>query len=152
MASVERAKRGHQRLIEDTARAEEDALAFAGRFAKDHVQRYPGFKPRTGALQSATKASRVARTKGGKLIRLTNNKPYAAAIDGGARPHVIRAKSMGMKRGVLRFKVGNRWVSKREVRHPGNRPYKFLYRATNAAGRVMKRNLTQRLSAIASRF
>ncbi|HEY3494740.1 MAG TPA: hypothetical protein VGK73_08650 [Polyangiaceae bacterium] len=147
MASIARVKRAHRHLAAETARAVDDAMAFAGRFAVQHVHDHPEFKPRTGALQSATKA-RVVRTKGGKLLKLSNRKPYAAAIDRGARPHVIRAKSGG----VLRFRGRNGWVSKREVQHPGNRPYKFLYRAHSAAYRVLGTNLTQRLTAIARRF
>lgn len=146
--SVSRVKRGHQHVIAQTDRAIEEALTFAGRFAQDHVRKYPGFKPQSGALQSATK-TRIVRTSGGKLVRISNAKKYASAIDGGARPHVIVPK-----RGkFLRFRGrGGNMVFARRVNHPGNRPYKFLYRATNAAGRVMERNLSQRLSAIASRF
>lgn len=146
--SVKRAKYGHQHLINETMRAVDEALQFAGRFAIDHVQKYPGFKPRTGGLQGATKA-KLVRTAGGKLVRLSNNKKYASVIDGGARPHVITPKSGRFLK--FRGKSGQ-MVFARRVNHPGNRPYKFLYRATHAAERVMSRNLNQRLSAIASRF
>jgi len=147
MASIARVKRGHQHLTAETARAVDDAMAFAGRFAIQHVQDHPEFHPRTGALQRATKA-RVVRTKGGRLLKLSNLKPYASAIDRGARPHRIA----GRNGGLLRFRGRSGWVSKREVQHPGNRPYKFLYRAHNAAYRVLGTNLTQRLTAIARRF
>lgn len=146
--SVQSLIRGHQVFFARHQVEVQEALEFAGRFARDHVQRYPEFTPRTGRLQRSTKA-RVVRTAGGKLLRLTNDRKYAPAIDGGARPHVIRPK----RRRFLRFRGrdGN-WVFARKVNHPGNKPYKFLYRAHRAAGRVVERNLRQRLSRIASRF
>jgi hypothetical protein len=146
--SVERMRRGHDHLLANTQREVVQGLGFIGRFAKDHVQKHPEFRPRTGALQRSVKA-RVVRTSGGKLLKLGSNKKYAQSIDGGARPHVIRPK----RRQFLRFKGRNgQWVFARKVNHPGNKPYKFLYRATKAAGRVGERNLRQRLSRIASRF
>lgn len=146
--SLQRLKAAHDKLIADTDRETEDALEFAGRFAQDHVNRHPGFKPRTGGLQKATRA-RVVRLASGTVLKLTNNAKHAAAIDGGAKPHIISPK-----RGkFLRFVGRNgQAVFRRSVKHPGNRPYKFLYRATRASGRVVERNLKQRLSAIASRF
>ena len=146
-SSVTRVKVAHQKVIDDSSKAIDEALAFGGRFAKDHVQRNPGFKPRTGALQRATKA-RVVRMANGKLLRISNAKKYASAIDKGARSHYIQP----IRAEALRFKVGGQYVYSGGHWHPGNRPYKFLYRATRASGRVMERNLKQRLSAIASRF
>lgn len=147
-ASIEKMKRGHQRVEDGTRRAIQESLEFGGRHAKDHVERYPKFQPRTGNLQRATK-TRVIRTKGGKLLRIQNDKPYAAAIDKGARPHKISAKP-GKK---LRFRGANGGlVFASSVNHPGNRAYKFLYRAHRSAGRVVERKLSQRLSNIASRF
>lgn len=144
-ASIASIRRAHQHIIAETQRAEREALEFAGRFAVDHVQRYPEFRPRTGALQRATKF-KVVR---GKTLRIYNDKKYAAAIDRGARPHIIRPR----RSSVLRFRGRDgRIVFARRVNHPGNRPYRFLYRATNAAFRVFQRNLEQRLTAIASRF
>lgn len=146
-ASLTRMRRGHEHLLAGHQRAVTESLEFGGKHAVSHVNQHPKFKPRTGALQAATK-TKVVRTKGGKLLRISNSKPYAGAIDKGARPHVIKAKAGGK----LRFKGSGGWVSKSSVNHPGNRPYKFLYRAHRSAGRVIDRNLTQRLTAIASRF
>lgn len=148
LASIEKMKRGHQHVVAETSRAIQESLEFGGRHAKEHVERYPRFQPRTGNLQRATK-TRVIRTRGGKLLKITNNKPYAAAIDGGAKPHTISAKP-GKK---LRFRGrGGGFVFAKSVQHPGNRAYKFLYRAHRSAGRVVERKLTQRLSNVASRF
>lgn len=148
LASIEKMKRGHQQVLAETARAIDESLEFGGRHAKDHVNQHPKFTPRTGALQRATK-TKVVRTRGGKLLKITNAKPYAASIDRGAKPHRISAKP-GKK---LRFRGrGGGLVFASAVQHPGNRAYKFLYRAHRSAGRVTERKLSQRLSRVASRF
>jgi len=139
-------KRAHDFILAETSRAMREALAFGGRHAVNHVWSHPGFKPNTGRLQGSTKA-KVVRTRGGNLLRLTNSAKYAVPIDTGARPHVIK----GRNGGFLHFKGKFGWVRTRSVDHPGNRPYKFMYRAHHSAARVIERNLTQKLSRIASR-
>jgi hypothetical protein len=147
-ASLMSLKRQHEFLLANVARAVQDSLEFGGRHAVQHVNLYPQFKPQTGKLQKATKV-RVIRTRGGKLLKITNRKPYASAIDKGANPHTITAKGGGM----LRFKGKNgNWVQKRSVQHPGNKPYKFMYRAHRSAGRVLLRKLKTRLVDAGRRF
>src|SRR6188474_1816071 len=98
-------------------------LAQAGRNAVDHIKRYPGFKPRTGAVQRGTK-TRVVRLGGGRLLRITNDHPAAPTLDGGSRPHIIRARTGK----ALKFTMGGKVMFRRSVRHPGTRPYKTFYR------------------------
>lgn len=52
--------------------------------------------------------------------------PYAAAIEEGAPAHVIRPRH----RKVLRWPVEGGYRFATEVRHPGNRPYRYLQNAT----------------------
>jgi hypothetical protein len=145
---VDKMRREHDYYLARQERVIGAALAQAGDEAVEHVQRYPEFKPRTGALQKATKAT-VVRTSGGRLLRLSNAKPYAGAIDGGARPHIITPR-----RGrFLRF-IGRdgKTVFARRVRHPGNKPYRFLYNAHDAANRLFRADLTRRLGELANAF
>jgi hypothetical protein len=107
----------------------------------------PEFRPRTGALQAATTAS-VLRLKSGAKIVLKNAKAYAAAIDRGARPHVIRPRRAKM----LRFVAGGGVVFARKVNHPGNRAYRFLYRAAITGHRKLQRRLEARLASVARKF
>lgn len=112
------------------------------------VRTNPGFKPRTGALQDATE-SRIVRTKNRKLLRFWNKKPYAAAIDKGAHPHFIFAR----KKPYLRFRTkGGQWVSRRAVKHPGNRAYKFLSNATDKAFSTLGRGLERETRHAVQRF
>lgn len=141
--------RAHEHVLAQHARAVDKALDTVGRHAVEHVQKYATFQRRTGKLQDTTKASRVIRTAGGKLIRITNPQKYAPAIDTGAKPHVIRPR----RRTFLRF-VGRdgRLVFARKVNHPGNKPYKFGWRATHSAHRVLGDYLRREMTSIAKRF
>ncbi|AWN04227.2 hypothetical protein PBI_SOUR_26 [Gordonia phage Sour] len=66
------------------------------------------------------------RAEGGVTARAH----YAAAVEMGTRPHVIRARNAS----VLRFNVGSRTIFATEVHHPGTRPRPFL---RNAAEQVI---------------
>lgn len=121
----------------------------AAEFVKYHVNQHPGFRPRSGALQRETRAKFI-RTRTGGIVRAQNPKKYAASIDSGARAHPIYAR----RAPLLRFywKKKGRWVSTKKVNHPGNRPYKFLYRATHAAWRVLAQRAEVRAARLARSF
>lgn len=120
----------------------------AGKFAVDYVGAHPTFKPRTGNLQRKTDFKAV-RASGGRILKVRNSAKYAAAIDSGSRPHVIAAR----RSKVLRF-VGRdgHLVFARRVNHPGTKPYKFLYRASNAAGRILEQSLHVGMQQLAKHF
>jgi hypothetical protein len=119
----------------------------AGRFGVQHVHDHPDFKPRTGNLQKKT-SHKVLVRRGGKILRLQNTASYAHAIDLGAKPHVIRPR----RARALRFITRGKLVFARKVNHPGNKPYRFLYNAADAAGRVLKRGLEEGMEREARRF
>jgi hypothetical protein len=48
--------------------------------------------------------------------------------------------------------AGGKAVFARRVNHPGNRPYKFLWRATNDAGRILGQGLESRMQRAARDF
>lgn len=50
---------------------------------------------------------------------------YAAAVNDGARPHIIRPRT----KQVLRFRVDGQVVFAKVVNHPGNKGSHFLDRA-----------------------
>lgn len=148
IVNLDAIKRAHQHLMAQTARAIEEEANAAGQVGEDHVRQFATFKRRSGQLQEAT-THRVVRLGKNRILRLQNPKKYAAAIDGGARPHKIQAR----RAKVLAFMPkGGGMVFRRSVNHPGNKPYKFLYRATFAAYRVLGPNLHSAMSRIASKF
>lgn len=140
-------QRAHSKFQTRHALMVQKAATQAGRFAEQHVQDHPTFTPRTGNLQKKT-SHKVLVRRGGKILRIQNTAKYAAAIDLGAKPHVIRPR----KARALRFITRGKLVFARKVNHPGNKPYRFLYRATNAAGRVLGKELTEGMEREARRF
>jgi hypothetical protein len=98
-------------LVAARARADHDYTSRSGRLEENTVD-VPA--QRKGAVFEAAVAART---------------PYAAAIEGGAAPHGIKPKRTG---GMLKFRIGGRWVSTRFVSHPGNKAYRFLQNAIDA--------------------
>lgn len=147
LVNLPEVRRGHDVFLQANERLAESAAQRGGEVALGHVQHHNDFKRRTGKLQDTTDY-RVVRLKGGRLLRITNPQKYAGAIDGGARPHLIRAKN----KPYLHFKGKRGWARVKFVNHPGNRPFKFLYNATDAAFRVMGQELRQGMTDLAKRF
>ena len=149
LINLQQVHRGHNHFLAQNERMLEEAAQLAGKHSIDHVQRYPKFTPRTGKLQRGQKYL-VRRTKSGRLLFLRNDVPYANPIDKGARPHPIVARRAPNL--VFYWMKMQRWFVGPRVNHPGNRPYKFAYRAWRSAYRVEGQVLTRRMTEIASRF
>jgi hypothetical protein len=147
MFDLAQIRRIHQTFETKNALMVQRQAEEAGKFAVDYVTAHPTFKPRTGKLQKAT-GYKVLRAAGGRIVRVKNTAKYAAAIDSGAKPHVIVAR----RRKTLRFISGGHLVFARRVNHPGNKPFKFLYRATNAAGRILEQSLRAHMGQLARTF
>lgn len=117
------------------------------KFGVGYVAQHPTFHPRTGGLQKATEG-RVIRSRTRTIIRLSNKKKYANPIEYGSPKHMIAAK----RAKALAFMWHGHLVFRRYVIHPGNKPYKFLYRATMATGRVFETSMRARMDRIARGF
>ena len=141
-------RQGHKAVIAKTNTAIAEVAVETGQAAVAYANSHPRFTPRSGDLQRANEY-RVVRTPGGRIVRVLNKKKYAAAIDQGARPHDIHPK-VGHE--YLHFKGKFGWVRTRRVKHPGNKPYRFLHGATLAAGRAMGPKLGAKMARIAKQF
>jgi hypothetical protein len=141
-------RRKHARGRDAIRKAVEEAATEASGDAVTYSRQKHEYKNRTGALRGAT-FGRVVRLKSGAKVVLKNPKPYAAAIDMGAKPHWIKPRALDKP---LRFKVGGRWVSTWLVNHPGNRAYRFLYNATRHGHRMLLKRLEARLAGVARKF
>lgn len=76
--------------------------------------RHPGDKSRTGNL---AKAYQVKVIPGTNKFTVTNPKKYAAAMEKGALPHIIKARRVS----YLQFRGRDgRWRQLKMVRHPGS--------------------------------
>jgi hypothetical protein len=138
----------HDRFLSAQDAMVAGALYDAGNVAVAEVAVHPGFTPQTGALQKAT-TTKLVRTARGRIVRISNAKPYAQAIESGARPHKIAARSAK----TLRFiGKGGGLVFRRAVNHPGNRPYWFLRRAVGVASHTAERRLVSGMQELARSF
>lgn len=122
------------------------SLESTGRVAVRYVFQFPRFKPRSGKTQKATKA-RVIRTAGGRLLRLTNTAKHAGALESGAKPHDITGNPWLVFKGR-----DGQWRRVRRVKHPGNKPYRFMSSAHQAGNAYFKGDMIRRMTALASRF
>ena len=80
---------------------------------------------RTGRLRSSIRAEppRIFSLRGS--VTVGSDLEYAAMVNDGTRPHLIRPRT----KQVLRFEVGGRVVFAKLVHHPGTRANPFLDRA-----------------------
>jgi hypothetical protein len=80
---------------------------------------------RTGRLRSSIRAEEPRFFSLRGKVTVGSDLEYAAMVNDGTRPHIIRPRSAQ----VLRFKVGGRTVFARVVHHPGTKGTHFLDRA-----------------------
>lgn len=141
MLNLKALHQAHGKVLHRTDLAIAEEMEVSGGFARTHVRNHPrGYKHRTGKLIQATK-HKVIRTRRGHVLRIRNTRPYAKALEHGSKPHLIRPK----KRSALRFSVGGKLVFAKRVMHPGTKPTRFLFRATQATYRVLGPNLETRI-------
>jgi hypothetical protein len=148
LLNLDEVQRGHDHFLAGNQRLVSSAEELAGRHALQYVQQHSEFHRRSGKLQDKT-AYRVVKTSGGKILRISNPLPYAAAIDTGSKAHRITARNASVLRFVSRSGV---LMFRRSVWHPGTRPYKFLYNATDSAYRVLGQDLERGMTELARRF
>jgi len=140
----------HRQFSNDARREVGDTLEDAGEFAADHVAAHSKFKRRSPAGASLKDATehKLIRTKRHHRLILTSKKRYAMPIELGSRPHVIRSRRAKFLRFIGR---DGSVVYARKVNHPGNRPYRFLWNATDAAFRVAGQQLNVGINRLCSK-
>lgn len=104
----------------------------ARRQAEVTFGRHPGDAPRTGRLAASYQVRVIPGTN---QFVVTNPRKYAAAMEKGARPHIIRAR----RTQYLQFRGRDgRWHKIKLVRHPGSAARNTLLTASRV---VAKRRL-----------
>lgn len=157
ISNFDEIKRGHEHFLAGNERLLLECEERAGRHAVEYVQGHSSFKTRTGNLQEKTRY-RLIKTAGGRILRITNSAPYAAAIDTGSKAHWIYPKQtttgLWTTRGSVLAFMGRAGVMvfRRRVWHPGTKPYRFLYDATDSAYRVLGQDLAHGMTDLARRF
>jgi hypothetical protein len=142
-------RKAHTRFMWANHRMVKRVLNRAAPEAQKHVRDKAGFTHRTGTALARTTA-RVMRLKSGGKIRIANAARHAKWLEHGTRAHVIRARRARYLRFFWR-KLG-RVVYFKSVRHPGTRPYRFLYLATHAVGDRVRLGIKGGMRRAAKRF
>jgi hypothetical protein len=146
--------REHKRGLADHKAAEQESMAIAGQEARLHVARYSQFKRRSASSLKDDTKSHIVRTKRGALLRLNWTKKYAAYLEYGTGSYrttgfyAIRPR----RAKALRFVIRGQVIFARKVMHPGVRAYKFGWKATSAAHRVMGERLAIGMARVSRRF
>jgi hypothetical protein len=140
-------RRIHRRFEAAHRRMENQVFREAGEAAIKHVKDSRRPRKRTGKLSTST-SYKLVRGRNRKILKIRNKAKYAAAQERGAGPHVIRAR----RRKSLRFNVSGGVKFARYVRHPGNPPTRFLWRATHAAFRTAGQRFAAGMSRVAAGF
>ena len=106
-----------------------DTAAEARRIAIAELGNNPGDRPRTGQYADGFKVT-VSRKRNTFAFIVSNKKNYAAHLEYGTRPHIIRARRVQN----LQFRARDgRWVKVKVVSHPGTKAYRILQRAASTA-------------------
>lgn len=146
--NVKRLERDHGKFIAQHRRYVDQSTQEAAAAGEKLSKGRPGFTHRTGQTKRLTQG-RVIR-RGGKtiIVRLSNKAKYAAVLEKGSRPHIIRARGGKM----LRFVVGGNVVFAKSVRHPGTPAYHFLSKGRDVASRKFEQIMRQRMTRAARSF
>lgn len=112
---------------------------------------FRSWKSRSGKLVRSIRGKIIPIRNGGQRVVLSAFAKHAAYIEHGTTAHFIRGwRSL---RRLLRFRGRNgAWVFKRQVFHPGNKPYKFLSRARDMAFERAGWRLNTHIHEIANQF
>ncbi len=121
-------------------------------FVKQHITQNSGLIVRSGNLVNSTTVAAI-RTRSGAIISVRNKAKQAWAQDQGSGLYGRRrAKYRITGNPYLRFTGRAGIVYRRYVMHPGVRPTRFLYNATDAAGRLVASYLATRMHEVARKF
>lgn len=152
--NLDKVRRSHQHFLANHARMVDTVLQEAEltRDAQREVSAGDAPKNRTGNLILKTKA-RVVRTAGGKLVKIQNRAKYAHAQDGGSGLHGPRkARYMIPGKPFLRFMWHGVLTYRRYVMHPGVKPTKFLFHATQRVAVNVGKQLRSGMTKVARQF
>lgn len=100
-----------------------DAAHIGETLAAMQLGKHPGDAPRTGRYKRSFTVKVLGRST---QFEVSNRSPYAAALETGSVPHVIRARRV--KNLQFRDRSGQ-WRRVKMVRHPGNPAFRIMERS-----------------------
>lgn len=146
---LDRVHVAHRRFAQRNRQVIDQVLADRIPEAQAHVREHAPFKHRSGAAWRGVRG-RLVRTRGGTVLRLSNEARHAKYLEFGTRAHRIVAR----RKKALSFfwlRVSKAMVLK-AVNHPGTRPYFFMRAAAVHAHAQINPALRAALGRVASSF
>lgn len=134
----------------DIVRACYESSKTAAQAGRDHAKSVGPFQDRTGQLRATIRAEHSELDARGGAWDIVAPKPYALFVEGGTRPHEIRARDPWTKPLQFYWAAQGRWFVGARVDHPGTRPYPFMGPAYDKAHAALVANLEANLARIAS--
>lgn len=108
------------------------------------------FKDRTGDLRQSIRGVRTVTQLGfaeGELqAGVSPDLEYASFVEYGTRRHIIEGNP------TLSFKVGNRWIHTRRVRHPGTAARKFMAMGAERSRQVLVERIERAIERLTARM
>lgn len=112
------------------------AVTTAAEKGMETSKRTRRYKDRTGKLTGGAKVERGAPVPRGAESVMVWDAPYASFVDGGTRPHTIRARNAPWL--VFFWPRVGRVVAFKSVNHPGTRPTGFAGVAYHQAEQTLQ--------------
>ena len=137
------------RFVEDVQRGMVDVVQQTCLDGAEHARAVGAFQDHSGSegLRASIKAFPTVRTAEGAEGSFGTRKPYAAAVEGGQKPHEIRAR----RRKALAFEAGGELRVLRIVQHPGAAPRPFMGPAAIKAEGVLYARAQRQVAAAIAR-
>lgn len=154
MINIQKIKQHHQNFLRkhDAMVADVTNEAKLEQLAQRYVKDNSGLKMRTNNLMNMTKVKTI-RTRNGVIVKISNKAKYAWAQDQGSGLYgKSGAKYIIPGNPFLRFVWKGNVIYRRYVMHPGVKPTRFLFNATDATGRNVASFLRTRMLEVARKF
>ena len=119
------------------------ALAITAEKVEDYVQSQIGRHAKTGKLEQSLGKARIPG--GWEVGHDSRVAPYARFVHDGTRPHLIFPRRDGGKK-ALRWAGGGLFHFAKFVHHPGNRPDKWMDRASAQAPIIFRAEIERLLA------
>lgn len=134
------------RLYAGFVEAAQEALTQIAEAAAKEARATTAFKDRKGDLRKSIQ--RGAKGPWAQFVKAGGPQaPYALFIESGSKAHKIAAR----RADFLRFEQGGRVVFRKQVRHPGTKPTRFMQSARDSAEEAASRIAESSIAVALSR-
>lgn len=148
MIDVGKLKNAHDRFMKEAERAVDDVAKAAADWGEQAAKRGLQSHVRTGRMLRTVRGTVVKQGRN-RVVKLTNNAPYATHFEFGTVPHPIVARPGKFLRFIGR---DGQVVFRKRVFHPGNRAFLVFAAAHQRSSLFAGNYLRLRMEAVARTF